>query len=312
VKVKIIVNPYANRWRAQKRIPAIETSFITVGLPYDLIRIPEAGGGKQEAMKAVDEGYDAVVAAGGDGTVSEVVNGLIERAGDKATLPLGVLPVGTGNDFNAMARLPNDLLASAQIIADGQTRQVDAGRITMDGAVHYFDNNCALAMEPMVTIENLQMTRLRGNLRYVIALIRALMKLKAWHMSVSWEGGGYEGPLYLMSVCNSPRTGGIFKMAPEARMDDGLLDYVVAPDVSKLTVISLLPRLIAGTHIHHPKVTFGKSSWLKAESEPGTPIHADGEVLGASFKKISYETLPGKITLLSPSDNGSGPLVNNK
>ena len=162
-------------------------------------------------------------------------------------------------------------------------------------------------MEPMVTIENLQMTRLRGNLRYVIAVIRALTKLKAWHMRVSWEGGDYEGPLYLMSVCNSPRTGGIFNMAPQARMDDGLLDYVFAPEIPKLTVVSLLPKLIKGTHIHHPKVTFGKSSWLKAESAPGTPIHADGEVLGESVKKVTYEILPGKITLLSPSSNGAGP-----
>jgi diacylglycerol kinase (ATP) len=307
MKVKIIVNPYANRWRAKKRIPAIEASFASVGLPYDLVRIVGAGGGKQEAIKAVDQGYDAVIAAGGDGTVSEVVNGLIERSGDGETLPLGVLPVGTGNDFNAMARLPNDLLTSAQVICDGQTRQLDAGRITMDGVVHYFDNNCALAMEPMVTIENLQMTRLRGNLRYVIAVIRALTKLKAWHMRISWEGGDYEGPLYLLSVCNSPRTGGIFTMAPLARMDDGLLDYVFAPEIPKLTVLSLLPKLIKGTHIHHPEVTTGKSPWLRAESEPGTPIHADGEVLGTSVREVVYEILPGKITLLSPSSNGSGP-----
>lgn len=301
MKVKVILNPYANRWRAKKRVPAIKKAFSEVGLPYDLVFIPRAGGGKHEAMIAVDEGYDAVVAAGGDGTVSEVVNGLIERSGDRATHPLGVLPVGTGNDFNAMASLPNDLLASVETIAAGNTRQVDAGRITMDGKVHFFDNNCALAMEPMVTIENLNIKRLRGNLRYVLAVIRALTRLKAWHMKLSWDGGQHEGPMYLMSVCNSPRTGGIFKMAPNARMDDGLLDYVFAPEMPKTTVVSLVPRLVRGSHIHHPQITTGRSSWLKAESKPGTPIHADGEVLGESFTSIVYDIIPGKITLLGPT-----------
>jgi diacylglycerol kinase (ATP) len=206
--------------------------------------------------------------------------------------------VGTGNDFNAMASLPNDLLASIKTIAEGKTRQVDAGRITMDGKVHFFDNNCALAMEPMVTIENLKIKRLRGNLRYVLAVIRALTRLKAWHMQLSWDGGQYEGPMYLMSVCNSPRTGGIFKMAPHARMDDGLLDYVFAPEIPKATVVSLVPRLVRGSHIHHPKITTGRSAWLKVESRPGTPIHADGEVMGESFTSMVYDILPGKITLL--------------
>jgi diacylglycerol kinase (ATP) len=300
MKVKIILNPYANRWKAKKRVPAIKEAFAEAGLSYDLVFVPKPGGGKVEAVKAVDEGYDAVVAAGGDGTVSEVVNGLIEHSGEKATHPLGVLPVGTGNDFNAMSKLPNDLRSSVQTIANGQTRQLDAGRINMDGRIHYFDNNCALAMEPMVTIENLKISRLRGNLRYVLAVIRALMKLRAWHMQMSWEGGSHEGPMYLLSVCNSPRTGGIFKMAPQAVMDDGLLDFVYAPEIPKATVVSLVPRLIRGSHIHHPNITIGRSSWLKVESKPGTPIHADGEVLGEAFSKMTYDILPGKITLISP------------
>lgn len=304
MKVKIIVNPYANRWRAKKRIPAIEESFAKVGLAYDMVLIPEAGGGKQEAIKAVDEGYDAIVAAGGDGTVHEVVNGLIERAGDRETKPLGVLPVGTGNDFNAMSKLPNDLLASAQTIANGHTRQVDAGRVTTDGEVHYFDNNCALAMEPMVTIENLKMTRLRGNLRYIIALVRALTRLKAWHMRLTWDGGEHEGPMYLVSVCNSPRSGGMFMMAPHALMDDGILDFTYAPEIPMLTVLSLLPRLITGSYIKHPSIAYERSTWLNVESDPGTPVHADGEVLGESVGKLTYEILPSKITLICPPSEG--------
>ena len=299
MKAKIILNPYANRWRAKGRTADILAACERAGLEVDLGLIPAPGQGAQEAMRASDDGYDAVVAAGGDGTVHEVVNGLIAAAGNGPTKPLGVMPVGTGNDFNDMSGLPRDLSGAAEIIAAGRTRQVDAGQITVDGVVHFFDNNCALAMEPVVTIENVQMTRLSGNIRYVAAVIKSLAKLNAWQMRVTWDDGSYEGPILLLSVCNSPRTGGLFRMAPEAKMDDGLFDFVYAPDLPMRQVVPLLPRLLRGTHISHEKIAHGRTRKLSVESMPGTPVHADGEVLSESATRFTYEILPGKITLLA-------------
>jgi diacylglycerol kinase (ATP) len=299
LRVKIILNPYANRWRAKGQSADILAACRQAGLEADLALIPAAGQGARQAMLASADGYDAVIAAGGDGTVNEVVNGLIADAGDGPTKPLGLMPVGTGNDFNDMAGLPRNLVSAAQIIADGQTRQVDAGRVTTDGVVHYFDNNCALAMEPVVTIENVRMTKLSGNIRYVAAVIKSLAKLNAWHMRVTWDDGHYEGPILLLSICNSPRTGGLFRMAPQAKMDDGLFDFVFAPDLALPKVIALLPRLLRGTHVRHPQITYGRTSRLAVESEPGSPIHADGEVLSESAQRFTYEILPGKITLLT-------------
>ena len=300
MKAKIILNPYANRWGAQAQMPAIEAACREAGLDFDLTVIKAPGYGKDEAQSAVADGYDAIVAAGGDGTVNEVVNGLIAAAGEGPTHPLGVIPVGTGNDFNDMAKIPRDLLAAAKTIVDGKTRQVDAGRVIADGRHHYFGNNCALAMEPMVTIENIRMTRLSGNIRYIVALMKALANLKAWHMRFTWDEGEFDGPIFLLSVCNGMRTGGVFKMAPHARTDDGLLDIVFAPKIPKATLWSLVPRLLRGTHIHHPSITYGRTRKLAIESEPGTPIHADGEVITESARQISYDILPGKITLITP------------
>ncbi len=281
-------------------MPAIESACRQVGLDFDLFVMSGPGSGKQETIAAIANGYDAIVAAGGDGTVSEIVNGLIAAAGDKPTHPLGIIPIGTGNDFNDMATLSRDLTEATRTIVAGNTRQVDAGRVIADGFSHHFDNNCALAMEPLVTIENIRMTRLSGNIRYLVALFRALTKLKAWHMRLSWDRNHYEGPMYLLSVCNSPRTGGIFPMAPGAKMDDGYLDFVFVPEVSKATVLSLLPQLLRGTHVNHPQVSRERTTWLSVESRPGTPIHADGEVISEGASQIQYEILPGKITLLSP------------
>lgn len=296
MKVKIILNPYANRWGAKQQLAAINAAFSAVSVDHDLVITSTIGQGTQEAILAVQKGYDAVVAAGGDGTLNEVVNGLIIASGDKPTMPLGILPIGTGNDFSDMVGLPRKVETAVSIIASGKTRQIDAGRVNN----HYFHNNCAVAMEPLVTMENNKITSLSGSIRYLVALVRALAKLKAWHMSIQWDDGSYEGPTYLLSVCNSPRTGGLFYMAPKASLDDGLFDFVFAPEVPKRTVLVILAKLFQKTHINHPLVTYGRTTQLTIRSTPGTPIHADGELITESENNVEYELLPGKITLLTP------------
>ena len=301
MKTKIILNPYADRWGAKKCVASVEEACRAAGLDFDLTLIPKPRQGTQMAIEAVDAGYEMVIAAGGDGTVNEVVNGLIAAAGDGPTIPFGVLPIGTGNDFNDMAKLPRNITEAVEIFMVGHTRQIDAGRVRFDAKTHFFDNNCAAAMEPLVTIENEKLIKLSGNIRYIVALVKALAKLKAWQMKITWDGGGYEGPIYLLSVCNSPRTGGLFPMAPSASLSDGLFDFVMAPEISKLTVLAVLARLFRGTHIDHKDVTYGRTTHISIISEPGSPIHADGEVLTEAASEITYDILPGKITLLSPT-----------
>jgi YegS/Rv2252/BmrU family lipid kinase len=308
MNVYVILNPYANRWAARRQAGAVEAAFRAAGLGCELVITERAGHGAVLAEEAAGKGgYDAVVAAGGDSTVSEVANGLIRAAGDGPTRPLGVLPLGTGNDMSDMAGVPRELAAAVAVVKAGETRQIDAGRLFFDGQLHYFDNNCAAAMEPLVTIESLKMKRLSGNIRYIVALVRAMIKLKAWHMRLDWDGGSYDGPAYLLSVCNSARTGGVFYMAPGAQTDDGFLDLVFAPELPKLDVLKILPRLFKGTHVHHPRITFGRTRRLSVTSRPGTPVHADGEVLAESAATLEYDILPGKLTVLAPTGKQSPP-----
>ena len=298
--VKILLNPYANRWAAESQAPAVEAACQAAGLDYDLTIIPAPGGGTPATIAALQNGFDVVVAAGGDGTVSEVVNGLIHSAGEAQTKPLGVIPLGTGNDFSDMANLPRDIEESIDTIKKGNVRQIDAGRVTLDGEIHFFDNNCAIAMEPMVTLEHIRMTRTSGNIRYVLALFKALVKLKAWQLDMKWDEGDYQGGSYVLSVCNSQRTGGIFPMAPGAQMSDGQFDFVMAPDVGKSRIPLLLARLFRGKHIHDSRVTFERTGRIEVTCDPPTPVHADGEMIGERVRHILYEILPGKISLLAP------------
>ena len=296
MRTKIILNPYSNRWQARERVAEVEQLFTDAKADYELVQTTKAGEGIDLAQTAVYEGFEAVVAAGGDGTINEVINGLLRAAGDEPTIPFGILPLGTANDFNLMAGLPATLPDAAAVIIQGKTRQIDAGQVNG----RYFINNSAAAMEPMVTIENIRMKRLSGEIRYIVALIKAILKIKAWQMHIEWDNGSYDGPTYLLSVCNSPRTGG-FPMAPGAEIDDGLFDLVLAPEVSRVTLLKLLVRLMQGTHIDHDQVTFTRTTGLFLTSQPGTPLHADGEVFAEAETEVTYKILPGKVTLLSPA-----------
>ena len=300
MRIKIILNPYANRWGAKARIPDIENALKKANVDYDLVTTTAARDGTEFAKTAVSEQYDAVIAAGGDGTISEVANGLITAVpDDQPTTPLGILPIGSANDLAKMMGLPLTLPEAINVIVQGHTHPFDVGQIQYDGKTHFFDNNSAIAMEPMITLEHMKIQRVSGEARYYLAILRGVIKLKAWQMSIQWDDGEYVGPTYLLSVCNGPRTGGMM-IAPGALMDDGYFDIVLAPEIPKRDVISFLLKLTKGTHIEKEPVTFVRTKSLQITSEPGTPLHADGEILSEAAKEISYNIMPQKLTMLVP------------
>ncbi|HFC11649.1 MAG TPA: diacylglycerol kinase family lipid kinase, partial [Anaerolineae bacterium] len=291
---RIILNPYANQGRAQKQIESIRAAYRAVNIEHEIVLTTQPKDAITLAQQAVAQGYTAVVAAGGDGTVNEVVNGLVRGAETgRPTLPLGVIPVGTGNDFAHMLKLPKKMKAIIDNIVAGATRQIDVGYVVIDGATtgHYFGNNCALAMEPMVNMESNRFTRLHGTPRYLAGLVSALFKLKAWQMDVEWEGGRFSGPSVLLSICNGPRAGSTFMMAPDAKADDGLFDVALAEDLSMPQILRVLPGLFNGAYLRHPQVQQFRTAWLKIRVPEGTPIHADGEMVTNSAETITYSIL---------------------
>jgi diacylglycerol kinase (ATP) len=311
MRVKVILNPYAGRENVQQRVSRVNAALSRAGLEYEITMLCRRGQAREEAILASFGNYDAVVAAGGDGTMHEVINGLILACSGGNTCPLGILPLGTGNDFSDMAGIPRNLDWAVNVILDCRVKQVDAGFVKfrskdISGQASdswkscYFDNNCALAMEPIVTIEARKTAHLLGNIRYIAALLRSLRVLEVWNMQISWESGAYEGPTTLLSVANSPRTGGIFMVAPDARTNDGLFDFVIAPKLPVSQVLAILPRLVTGSHIHHPAIMTGRTTQLHVQSQPGSPIHVDGEVISGSADIVECRILPGVLSLLTP------------
>jgi len=293
---KIIVNPYAGRWKAKAAIPDIERACQKIGLDYELAVTEGPNHGIVLAREAALGGFSPVVSAGGDGSISEVVNGLMQAAGDQETIPFGVIPLGSADDFADMLSLEKEVEAACRVILAGHTRMIDVGCVNG----RCFDNNSAVGLEPMVTITQAAMKRVKGTPRYVLAALKTILRHKPWHMRLSWDGGEYDGMAALVSVGNTRRTGGAFWMTPRAEPDDGYLDFVFAGQLGRLKLLRLLPTTFDGSHVERPEVTYVRTTRLTIESDPPTPIQADGELFDLSASHVEYTILPGRLRLIVP------------
>ena len=300
-KAKIIVNPYANRWNAKAAIPDIERACEKIGLDYELAVTEGQGQGIELAREAALAGFSPIVAAGGDGSINEVVNGLMQAAGSDAAGPLGIIPLGTADDFANMVGLRTGIDAACEDISTGDTRSIDVGCVNG----RYFDNNSAVGLEPMVTITERRIKRLQGVPRYLYAALKAVFSHEPWQMRIAWDDGEYEGPTTLVSVGNTCRTGGMFYMTPRAEPDDGHLDFVFAGELGRLRLLRLLPTTFNGSHVQYPEVTCLRTTRLTIECDPPTPIQADGELFETSATHIEYSILPGRLQVIVPAKDAA-------
>jgi diacylglycerol kinase (ATP) len=294
---KIIVNPYAGRWKAQVAIPDIERVCQGIGLNYELVVTERPGHGIELAREAALAGFSPVVSAGGDGSISEVVNGLMQAAGDGVAGPVGVIPLGSADDFSDMLGLEKEIEAACRVIQAGHIRAIDVGCVNG----RYFDNNSAIGLEPMVTITQAAMKRVKGTPRYVLAAFKTIINHKPWHARLAWDDGEYEGPVALVSVGNTRRTGGAFWMTPRAEIDDGYLDFVFTSGLGRLKLLRLLPTTFDGSHVEHPDVTYLRTTRLIIDCDPPTPIQADGELFDLSATHIEYDVLSGRLQVIVPA-----------
>ena len=293
---KVILNPYSARWMARKRRPEMEAALRAAGLEFEVIETNAPGEGVTLAEAAARQGFAPIIAAGGDGAIGEVVNGLHRASPDGVLGPLGLMPMGTANDLVHNLGLPLELGAMARAIAGGRTRRIDLGMANE----WVFDNNSAVGLEPMVTLYNIRMVRLRGVIRYLVAALRAINQKPAWAMRLEWDDGGYEGPVSLVTVGNCAVTGGLFRMAPAADPTDGKLTFVYAYAATRLKMLSLLPRAISGKYVNDPAVHQHHTANLRISMTPESPIQVDGEIRSHALRSVTYRVLPARLDVLVP------------
>ena len=292
-RAALIVNPEAGRGLGRELGPAVARYLAELGLPTRILNSTSQGDVEAKVRAALAEKPQVVIAAGGDGTVHEAVNGWLKAGGGA---PLGVIPVGTGNDFAKMLAPSNDWREACWRIARGQTRKVDAGRCND----YYFANGLGVGFDAQVALEANGIRWIRGNAVYGLALAKILLlKHSRPRVRVRHDGQELDTDITLLTVNNGRVEGGAFVMAPDAEIDDGLFDVVVAQGMGRLGILGLLPQVLKGEHLFHPKVIKFRTARLTVESDEPLPVHADGELHYTGPTKLDIEVLPKKLEVIS-------------
>lgn len=290
MRFKIIINPVAGRGKAQRELATVQRVLRKTGLEADLVLTQGPGEAQQLARRAAEEGWDAVVAGGGDGTVGEVINGLV---GTKAAL--GIIPLGTGNDLAHSLGIPRRVDQATALLAKARVTSIDVGADT-DG---YFGIILGLGFPTLVMdYVNTHSSRLRGSWAILGGILSVVSKLEAFPMRIETAQYSFEGKFNSVFILNTPYTGGGLYMSPGARFDDGLFDIVLIEDMGKLDFLATLPRAYRGTHLSHPRVRLIRSSWVRIRTEKPLGKMFDGNVYGRS--PVEAKVVPGGLRCLVP------------
>jgi diacylglycerol kinase (ATP) len=297
---KVILNPYSNRWNARKRWAKAETALREAGIGFELAVSERPGHIAQLTRQALMDGFSPLIAAGGDGTLGEIVNALAHASAEGALLaPLGILPLGTANDMAYALKIPLDLGEAARIISVGKIRRMDLGQANDI----FFANNSALCLEPYVTLIQRRITWVKGMGRYLLSAIRAILDKPTWNAHLEWDHGQYDGPISLISIGNGPRSGGVFYMSPHADPFDGKLSVVFGYQATRRGMFALLPRAMrpaAGSYVESQGIQEFQVSWLKVHLDHPSPAHADGEIFSEAITDLEYHIFPGRLQILAP------------
>jgi YegS/Rv2252/BmrU family lipid kinase len=313
-KLKIVANPVAGQGAGARAIPRIEQLLRQRGLDFQLVRTERRWHAAELAREAAATGWDVVVAAGGDGTANEVVNGLmIARQEGHRDCALGVLGVGRGNDFGYGVGVPHGLEPACQVLAEGHRRAIDVGRVV--GGLYpqgrYFCNCVGVGFDAIGTIEVAKMPRLGGFLSFFVAVLKTiLLYYRAPLVTVEYDGQVLTQPSLMVSIMNGRRLGGGFMMAPQAEPDDGLFDLCIVREVSRARMFGLIPHFLRGTQATQEPVTTGQAARISIAAVKGSlPAQTDGEILCVDGQRLEIELLPRQIEVLCVTNARGSPAV---
>jgi YegS/Rv2252/BmrU family lipid kinase len=270
--------------------------FDDAGIDVDRQLSNAVGDLEEQVRLTVNGGADRIVVAGGDGSIHEAVNGIL-RADKSARL--GVVPTGTGNDFAKACAISLDWAQAteqlaARLATGDSFRQIDVGRMND----RYFANGAGIGFDAKVTKVARSYRWPIGDFVYLLAIFRCMVDgIATPRVTITADGLNWDAPLTLANVSNGAWVGGMFHIAPMARNNDGRLELLIAGPVSRLRILSLLPKLIRGTHLDAPEISHASIRRVRIEASAPVPSHLDGEV-GAFEQNYDIEILPAALHLL--------------
>jgi diacylglycerol kinase (ATP) len=285
---KFIVNPAAARGKCARRAEKVKLFCADSGIDFDLVYTQKPGDAIFLANQAKDK-FDCVVAVGGDGTINEVINGLI---GGKASL--GVIPVGSGNDFIRAIAIPHQLDRAMNNLLKMKTQWIDVGL----AGDRYFQNGLGIGFDAWVVKTTLNIKKLRGKAIYLYAVLRTIYSYQPPLIRLAYNQVRREENFYLITVGNGISLGGGFKLTPLARLDDGLLDLNIIRNLNKWEIYQNLLGVFSGKHIYLPQVTTDRTDQLTIESADSFAAHVDGELLGLNLKSLKIKIIPKALQVV--------------
>ncbi|QNE78335.1 diacylglycerol kinase [Streptomyces finlayi] len=294
-QITLFVNPTAGRGRGAHAAQPAASAFRDAGFSVRTVLGGDADDALRRAREAVGAGTGALIAVGGDGMASLALQAL---AG--TTTPLGVVAVGTGNDFARALGLPvRDPAAAARLAAralkEGHVRDIDLGRV----GERWFGSVLASGFDSRVNDRGNRM-RWGGRFKYDLAILAELATFEPVPYRVRLDGGPVrEVEATLIAVGNGSTYGGGMRICADAVMDDGLFDVTVVGDCSRTTLLKVFPRVYKGTHLGHPAVTVHRVSSIELAAA-GVTAYADGEPLGAL--PLTATLVPGAVRVLLPEN----------
>ncbi|MGH2567571.1 MAG: diacylglycerol/lipid kinase family protein [Bacteroidota bacterium] len=295
--VTVIFNPAAGRGKARRLEATLRKMLDDERCLYSFERTEGPGHATELAEKA-RHASGLIIAAGGDGTAHEIAVSLIESA-----TPLGVLPIGSGNDLARVGGSSKDLRANLRGLLQGEERAIDVGRVhaQANGSVKehsiVFINSLGIGFAAIVANESRRIRWVRGLPLYVIALLNAVRKLGSYDFELTLDGERRTRRLGLLSVGNSPYEGGGFLVNPHAIPDDGIFDICTIDEATRGRVLRLFPKVITGEHGRQREVQFARAKQIIIRSDTPFGAHADGEIVGMDFFEMKVEILPRALSL---------------
>ncbi len=294
--VKVILNPIAGRGYGARSEANLRRYLAAEGVDFELVRTQGPGHAIELAAEAANGEFDIIVAAGGDGTTHEVVNGLMSVTNGTVVGTLGVLPVGSGSDFANAMGIPPDLAGACQQLAHGEARLVDVCRVTVDDQLpRYFDNTVNIGFGGKVTYEARKVKHLRGMALYLPVVLKTIFLSDAPNVTILYDGQSLTLPAAMICVGNGSREGGSFYSTPDAQPDDGLLDVCIVREMGKLAMLGFVPRFMNGSHVGQKAVTMARTESAVVTSPDPLIAHTDGEVLCTAAHRLAFDVLPQKL-----------------
>ena len=301
--ILIIFNPFSNRGDSRHAIDVVLQSLAQSDLDYEVKLTEARRHAIRLAREAAEAGVPLIVAAGGDGTVNEVANGILLAAEGQegvASSALGVLPMGSGNDFAWGMGIRDGVDEAVDRLKRGRSRIIDVAYAEFDNVPsRYFINMLGCGFDARVNIEAHKIKRLRGFAIYMAAVLKTLwIHFEKPLVHLELDDRQLNTPTFITFIANGPRLGGGFLAAPQARYDDGVMDLCIAGDITRREVGPLIPQLMKGRHTDHPKIIMERAKSVKLESDFPLPCQADGETIAENLHFIRITTIPGRLRVV--------------